>query len=202
MTDIAERNAAPTAHCTIVGIDVEGFGRHQRNNTNRVRIRNGLYNAVEHAFDTAGVPWDSCRHENLGDGVLVLTPSEVSKPLLADEFPEKLAEELRAHNASHPREEKMRLRLAIHAGEVSYDEHGFTGASIIHTFRLLDSAAVKRALAATDTAPLAIICSAWFFEEVVRHSEKSSSTAYRRTKVTNKETTTHAWIRIMQPPDR
>jgi hypothetical protein len=187
---------AATAHCTIVGLDIEGFGRHHRSNTNRLRIRKGLYQAIQNAFDTAGIPWVSCRHEDLGDGVLILVPADVPKLLFADELPGTLTDQLRQYNASHPPEEKMRLRLAVHAGEISYDEHGFTGASIIHTFRLLDAPELKATLAA-NAAPLAIVSSAWFFDEVIRHSENSSSTRYRRTGITNKETTTQGWIRLV-----
>ena len=185
-----------TAHCTIVIVDIEGFGQHHRSNTNRVRIRKGLYQAVQRAFDAAGIPWVSCRHEDLGDGILVLASADIPKPRFVDELPATLSEELRQHNATHPREEKMRLRLAIHAGEINYDEHGFTGSSIIHTFRLLDATALKETLA-EHAAPLAIISSAWFFEEVIRHSENSSSGAYRPTDITNKETSAQAWIRMM-----
>jgi hypothetical protein len=185
-----------TAHRTIVGVDVEGFGQHHRNDTNRLHIRQGVYAATERAFDAAGIPWDRCGYKDLGDGVVVLAPADIPKTRFVDELPGILAEELRRHNVTHPRAEKVRLRLAIHAGEVSYDEHGFTGASVIHAFRLLNSSAIKATLVGKG-ALLAIISSAWFFDEVVRHSENSSATTYRRADVTNKETTTHAWIRLI-----
>lgn len=186
-----------TAHCTIIGIDIEGFGQPHRSNTNRVRIRDGLYEAVQRAFHLAAIPWASCTHEDLGDGLLILAPADIPKPRFADDLPDRLAEEIRRHNATHPREEKMRLRLSLHAGEINYDEHGVTGASIIHAFRLLEAHAFKATLAA-NAALMAVISSAWFFEEVIRHSENSSAAAYRLTDVTHKETTTQAWIRLIR----
>ena len=59
--------------------------------------------------------------------------------------------------------------MALHAGEVNYDEHGVTAASVNLAFRLLDASALKAALAGSPGV-LAVIASSWFFEEVVRHS--------------------------------
>ncbi|MFE0021291.1 hypothetical protein [Amycolatopsis sp. NPDC059021] len=191
-----ERVRSATAHCTIVTVDIEGFGRHTRNNTNMVRIRHGLYLAMRYAFDSAGIPWDSCRREDRGDGVLVLAPAEIPKTLFADHLPGTLLTALAWHNKIHPAEEQIRLRLAVHAGEINYDEHGVTGASIVHTFRILDSPELKRALEETS-AVLAVAGSAWFFDEVIRHSEGSCAQAYKPAAITNKETTTQAWIRLL-----
>jgi hypothetical protein len=186
-----------TAHCTIAAVDIEGFGQYRRNNINQVRVRNGLYRAMQHAFDTAGVPWVSCRREDRGDGVLILAPAEVPKALFVDRLPDTLVDALVGHNRIHPTEEQIRLRLALHAGEINYDDHGVTGSSITHTFRLLDADTFKHALV-ESSAVLAVIGSDWFFDEVIRHSEGSHARSYRPVDVTNKETTTQAWIRLLK----
>jgi hypothetical protein len=41
----------------------------------------------------------------------------------ADTVPRALATALREHNDTHPVEERIRLRMALHAGEVELDEH-------------------------------------------------------------------------------
>ncbi|MET8756668.1 hypothetical protein [Lentzea sp. NPDC004782] len=189
-----------TAHRTIVAADIVDFGQHSRNNINQVRIRHGMYKAMQAAFDAAGIPWSSCRHEDRGDGVLVLVPADVRKTLLADHLPNALVEALVRHNRIHPPRERIRLRLALHAGEINYDQHGVTGYAINHTFRLLDADATRSALKKNSSAVLAVIGSAWFFDEVIRHSELSQAKAYRRVEVSNKETTTHAWVRLLRPP--
>ena len=81
--------------------------------------------------------------------------------------------------------------MALHAGEVHYDEHGVTAAAVNLAFRLLDAAALKAALASSPGV-LAVIASSWFFEEVVRHS--GAAAAYRPVEVAVKETTTTGWI--------
>jgi hypothetical protein len=182
-----------TAHCTIVVVDVEGFGQRSRTNPNKVRVRRGMYRALERAFAAAGIPWAACRHADLGDGVLVLAPARISKILFADLLLGPLADELAAHNGVHPPPERIRLRLALHAGEVSYDDHGVTGSSILHAQRLLDTPELKRALAGT-TAVLAVIASDWVFDEVIRHSERSCVDAYYPVGAAGGE---KAWIRLL-----
>ena len=144
------------------------------------------------AFGRAGIAWDDCGHEDRGDGVFVLVPAEVPKGLLAESLPSALVTALRAHNGAHPGAERIRLRMALHAGEVHYDEHGVTAAAVNLAFRLLDAGALKAALAGSPGV-LAVIASSWFFEEVVRHSAADAS-AYRPVEVAVKETTTIGWI--------
>jgi tetratricopeptide (TPR) repeat protein len=178
-------------HRTIVVVDVEGFGDQRRTNRDQVAIRDGLYRAMQDAFGSAGIPWDDCGHEDRGDGVFVLVPAEVPKGLLAEALPSALVTALRGHNRGHPAAERIRLRMALHAGEVHYDEHGVTAAAVNLAFRLLDASALKVALARSPGA-LAVIASSWFYEEVVRHSAAAS--AYCPVEVAVKETTATGWI--------
>ena len=178
-------------HRTIVVVDVEGFGDQRRTNRDQVAVRDGLYRAMRDAFGRAGVPWDDCGHEDRGDGVFVLVPAEVPKGLLAESLPSALVTALRTHNGAHPDPERIRLRMALHAGEVQYDEHGVTAAAVNLAFRLLDAGALKAALASSPGV-LAVIASSWFYEEVVRHS--SAVSVYRPVEVVVKETTTTGWI--------
>ena len=183
-------------HRTVVVVDVERFGDKRRTNAHQVAIRAGLYRVMRQAFGRAGISWDGCGHEDRGDGVLVLVPAEVPKGLLAESLPSALVAALRAHNGTHPGLERIRLRMALHAGEVQYDEHGVTAASVNLAFRLVEAGALKTALTRSPGV-LAVIVSSWFFDEVVRHSDTAA--AYRHIKVAVKETTTIGWICL---PDR
>ena len=184
-------------HRTIVVVDIEGFGDPRRTNRNQVAVRNGLYEVMRAAFYDAGLPWADDSHEDRGDGIFGLIPAEVPKSLFVESLPSALVMALRTHNNSHPREERIRLRMALHAGEVNYDEHGVTAASINLAFRLLEAKELKAALASSPGV-LAIIASSWFYEEVVRHSTANVD-EYRRVRVTVKETSTAGWICL---PDR
>lgn len=143
------------------------------------------------AFGRAGIAWADCGHEDRGDGVFILVPAEVPKGLLVESLPSALVTALRAHNGAHPGAERIRLRMALHAGEVRYDEHGVTAAAVNLAFRLLDAGALKAALASSPGV-LAVIASSWFFEEVVRHS--GAAVGYHPVEVAVKETTTIGWI--------
>ena len=186
-----------TAHCTVVVVDVEAFGG--RLNPNQLRVRQGMYRSLERAFATAGISWGACRYSDLGDGVLVLAPAEIPKTLFADFLPGALADELAVHNEVHPAPERFRLRLALHAGEVSSDEHGVTGSSILHAQHLVDAPELKRVLA-DAAAVLAVIASDWFFGEVVRHSERARAEAYRAVSVASGAGPAAAWIRLVPAP--
>jgi tetratricopeptide (TPR) repeat protein len=190
-------------HRTILVVDVEGFGDQRRTNQHRLVVRDGMYRALQHAFTSAGIAWDACYQESCGDGVFVLIPAEVPKGAFVASVPDVLAAALREHNAAHAAGERIRLRMALHAGEVYYDEHGVTAASINLAFRLLDAVPLKAALAGSP-GTLALIASSWFFDEVVRHSPAGNAATYRPIPVTVKETTTVAWICLPDhpyPPD-
>lgn len=186
-------------HRTIVVFDVAGFGDRRRTNRHQVAVRKGLYQIVADAFRQAGIPWDVSACQDRGDGIFILLAPEVPKSLLAESLPAALVAELNAHNMAHPRQEQIRLRMALHAGEVSYDEYGVTAASVNLTFRLLDAEPLKAALAAAPGV-LAIIVSSWFFEEVIRHIPIEGAASYRPVVVSVKETTTTGWICLPDHP--
>jgi tetratricopeptide (TPR) repeat protein len=196
-------NAYTARHHTIVVLDVEGFGDRRRTNPDQRGVRDGLYHVVRTAFDTAGVPWAKCYHEDRGDAVFILAPATMSKAVFVDAMPPALVAALRVHNDSHPDEQRIRLRMALHAGEVHYDDHGVTSSSLTHTFRLIEAQPLKAALAASPGV-LAVITSDWFFDDVVRHTPSAAPATYRPIPVTEKETSTVGWIALPDhpyPPD-
>ncbi|MEV6824061.1 hypothetical protein [Amycolatopsis sp. NPDC051102] len=184
----------PAVHRTILAVDVEGFSAPGRTNADRLAIRAGLYEAVQRALVTSGVVWGDCHHADLGDGILVLAPAGYPKAIFGERVPPALAAALTDHNGHNRPARRIRLRMALHAGEVSHDAHGATGQAIVHAFRLLDSPAVKQALARSPGC-LALIASAWFFDEVIRQSALSGPERYARVFVHVKETSAQAWIR-------
>ena len=193
-------NPGVAVHRTIVAVDIEGFGDRCRTNRNQVAVRDGLYRAMREAFGQAGIPWDDCDHEDRGDGIFSLIGPEVPKSVFVESLPSALVSALCLHNGTHPGPDRIRLRMALHAGEVHVDEHGVTGVSVNLAFRLLECRPVKAALAAS-AGVLAVIASSWFFEEVVRHSAAGAA-AYRPVRVAVKETATTGWICLPDHPGR
>ena len=189
----------PAVHRTIMVVDVEGFGDRRRTNPHQVIVREAMYGAVREALTAAGIPWLACDHEDRGDGILILAPAELPKGSFVEGVPVALATAVREHNDTHSVEEQVRLRMALHAGEVQLDRYGVTSSSVNLTFRLLDARPLKAALA-DSPGVLALIVSGWFFEDVVRHSPAAKAETFRPARVTEKETSTVAWIALPDHP--
>jgi hypothetical protein len=192
------RRRDPTAyqavHRTIVAVDVAGYGDYRRTSPHRLVLRQALYQALQQAFDVARVPWQACERIDCGDGVLVLVPPEIPKSVVVDSLPRELADRLRRHNDLHQPEEQFGLRMALHAGEIVRDEYGVTAPAINHAFRLLAAPPVKAAL--VTGGPLAMITSAWFYDEVVRQCPTIDSSRFRPVEVAVKETYAVGWLAL------
>lgn len=192
-------SARAAVHRTIVVVDVEGYGDLGRTNPHKVAVRDGLYEALQAAFAAAGVPWARCERADQGDAVFVLAPPEVPKAPFVETVPAALAAALREHNATHPEQERIRVRMVVHAGEITYDAHGQASNAVIHAFRLLGAGPLKAALA-DSPGTLALIASSWFFDEVVRHSTVVDPATFRPVRVVVKETSTVGWIALADHP--
>ncbi len=203
-SDICEVTLAhlrPAVHRTILVVDVAGFGDRSRTNEHQLAVRAGLYRALQRAFEIAGIPWTDCLCEDRGDGVYLLASSLIPKVRFVEDLPGALVAELREHNGNHPDEARIRLRMALHAGEIRFDAHGKISQASILAFRLVDAPALKSALA-DSTAELALIVSPYFYDEVVRHAPQANPDSFHEVTVTVKETTTSAWISLPAPLDR
>jgi hypothetical protein len=183
----------PAVHRTVLVVDVEKFGDCRRTNRHKIVVRDCLYLALRQALENVGAVWEDCDHEDLGDGILVLIPPAVPKSVLIEFFPDYLVSALTVHNRTHCAAERIRLRVAIHAGELHYDSHGVVGRAVDLAFRLLDAPVLREALAGSDGV-LALITSAWIYDEVVRHIRPGGQRVYRQVHVTLKETDANAWI--------
>ena len=180
---------------TIVTADVVRFSR--RRNSVQLAVRASLYRVLESAFQSAGVDWTRCVHEDRGDGAMIIVPADVSVLPLIELMPQYLAWLLARHNAAvEDPALQFALRIAIHAGQVHQDPHGYAGTALNSTFRLLDSAPIREA--ASDTTSVAIIVS----DHVYQSAEPYRATTrqhYRRVDISVKETEMAGWIHVPEP---
>ena len=193
-------NHGAAVHRTIVVVDVEGFGDRRRTNQNQVAIRKGLYLVMHEAFRIAGISLTDHYYEDRGDGMFVLVGPEVLKSVFVELLPYALVSALETHNNAHQDAEQIRLRMALNAGEVNFDEHGATSSSINLTFRLISSDSLRITLSRSISV-LAVITSAWFFDEVVRNSA-APVVSYRPIQVSAKETDALGWMYLADYKDR
>jgi class 3 adenylate cyclase len=146
---------------TVVGVDIEGST--DRNNTQRARMREALYEVLEKSLIASGVTEE--HREPLvdrGDGAIALIqPVDVlPKTLLVNTFIPVLREELRA--------QELRLRVAMHYGDVHYDNMGPFGEDIDLMVRLLDASELRTRLR-KSAGPLVLTVSERFYRSVVKH---------------------------------
>lgn len=186
-------------HHAIVVVDVEKFGDIRRGDLHRSAVRDGLFEALEQAFNEAGIDWPECEVQTRGDGALILVPARFPERQLVDRVPPRLAAGVRRHNAKFAAEGKMRLRVAFHSGPVEVVANGSADATVIFACRLVDSDEAREAQRASD-GPITIIVSESFYENTVLNEPAAEPEAYQRVPVRVKERHTIAWIRSQARP--
>ncbi|KOV87173.1 hypothetical protein [Nocardia sp. NRRL S-836] len=180
---------------TVLAVDVEKFSDPNRTNHHKLVAHDGLYHALYRALHESGIDERSWHQEDRGDGAMFLFTADVAKQRLSDFLLRRLAANLLRYNATFTQEAHIRLRVALHFGEVTFNAQGVVGDCVNLTFRLLDAPPLKTALADSSSV-LAVIVSKTFYEDVLRHDPAAEPQAYRQVEVAVKETSTSAWIRL------
>jgi tetratricopeptide (TPR) repeat protein len=199
---VVERGPGSRHHLIVVA-DVEGFGDPRRTGPHLQAVRDGLDAVMRAAFAAAGLQWEDCYREMRGDAIVALVSAEADKAQFVEVVLPVLVTRLRVHNDTHPDAQRLRLRVALHAGEVGYDTHGISSAALIRTFRLCDAPPLKAALAGSPGV-LAMIASDGLFDDVIRHTPAAAPATWRPVAVTVKEADTTGWITLPDhpyPPD-
>jgi hypothetical protein len=174
----------------MLAVDVIGFSGSYRVTEAQIQARYRLYAHLLEAFDMTGLPWWESHREDRGDGALVILPATTVPHLLCDPLAHHLRAVLRHANAHA--EVPLRLRAAVHHGEVHHDAHGVTSPDLILLYRLLDSPAFKRTL--TDDCDLGVIISDQLYRQAAASPYLSPSN-YQRLTVSCKELRrASAWI--------
>lgn len=166
---LAEATATPIhpRQRTIVAVDIEGST--DRNNTERARLRDDMYELLEKSLLDSGITGD-LRDEfvDRGDGAMVfIHPADtVPHTLLLSTFVPTLSDRLAEHGTTG--QYGFRLRAAVHFGQVHFDRRGPFGEDVDLTVRLLDAPRLKERLRDTG-APLVLVVSELVYWSVVRH---------------------------------
>ena len=184
-------------HRSFVVVDVEGYGDPARTTHQRLVARGGMYQVLMSAFADCDLPWDDKSVDDAGDSLIVVLPGEVTKAHLVDRLPTTVAARLREHNATHSHGARLRMRMAVHFGEVAYDVFGGkTSPELIFVCRILDAAEAKAALKESN-ATLVLIASDPFYQAVVRQHPSAHPDAFRLVRVDVKEVQAKAWVRLV-----
>ena len=180
--------------CGLLGVDIADFTRPDRDGDIQLFLRRSLYDNLQGALESGGVAWEKCYHEDRGDGVLVVLPEDVSLPAIIDPLAERLRDLIQRHNRVVRDAAGMQLRVAAHAGPVSYDGYGIVSTDVNFLFRLLEARALKRLLASSG-AELALIVSETIHRDLVtRFPDAAERNAFRSVRFQVRYTRAKAWI--------
>jgi molecular chaperone DnaK len=188
-----------SVHRSILAVDIEGSV--ERPNLVKMELRRALYGLLDEALQAAGIAREYLEPLiDRGDGVLILVRphDDVPKNVLLDQMVPMLAALLIEHNTKVSHEEfRLRLRAAVHAGEIYHDGNGFFGEDLDVAFRLLDSPATKRIQRDAATPPVLLVVSDTVFSGVVGHDPTDKPPV--RINVAGQSR--HGWIQFPTPID-
>lgn len=176
--------------CDIAGSAGRGEQRLQE-------IRRVLRSALLDALDSAKLNARDFAYIDTGDGCQLVAPAALPKTGLLFPLLPELGSRIREHNRHAGSETQLRVRAAVHAGEIRLDPEGtVSGAPFEALARLLDSEPLRHAaLAGTSGTPLAAILSQHFYEETVGHGyEGLDADAFTTADVRVKEYAARAWL--------
>ncbi|UED84887.1 hypothetical protein [Streptomyces profundus] len=185
----------------VLAVDIERSSG--RGNVPQQRIRDALFGALHSSVEASGVDWAACHRHDLGDGLRLTLPSGVWKPRLIHPLVPTLARRLREHNEGAEPNQRVRVRAALHAGDVRLGAEGeVTGRPLEVLSRMLDAAQLRAALvAARQELTVALMVSQHFHEETVPHGYPGiASDSFHPVTLQEKELTAPAWLHLPGAP--
>lgn len=188
---------ARAQHYAILVVDIESFG--SRPDPVQEWLRGRLYEVLEEALDDTGIDHRAePRPTDRGDGAFWLLPGSVSKVDLSGRFVDLLQAGLRAHARTSNTEGAMRLRVALHFGEVAWDGRGWVGADLNTACRIVDLDVLRATLKAAPRSGLALAASDAWYQAVLRHDHPQAESApYRAVPFDAKEVHgATVWVRV------
>lgn len=188
------------AYGFIVNVDAQGSGL--LSDTEKPGMRRRLYEVTNAAFQQAGIRAPRLYQEDRGDGILSVLAPDVPPKRVVGEWLEYLHQNLRQINGDLAK--PLRLRVGLHIGPVTADEHGRSGRAVDLACRLGDCDTAKAILKAADLSPLLVVASDRLYEDVVLAGGRwVEPDHYRRYEVELKEGRRPAWFMVPglpQPP--
>ncbi len=152
--------------CTLLTVDVEGSS--SLLNPDKLTAQHDMYSLLEDSFADASLRWDSCWHEDRGDGVLVVIEGTEAKLPVVDRVVPAFAASLAQRNRTS-RGPRLRMRLAIHAGDAHRTSRGWLGADVDLVFGLVNAQPVRDVLTAAQRGSSVVVVSGGVHQSVVRH---------------------------------
>ncbi|OPC82191.1 hypothetical protein B4N89_15725 [Embleya scabrispora] len=183
---------------TILLFDTERFSH--RDDVVQAVLRRSLNAIVDQTLVAAGVEATLQYREDRGDGMIVLLGADVAKTAVLRSLLTLTPELLHDHNRLASRSAQMRLRMVLAAGEITHDPHagtvgGIVGHDLNQACRLLDSDALRTALAERTDEESVLMVSTQVYEGVVRHGYRGVRPEhFERIELEVKDGVVGAWL--------
>ena len=194
LTPVARQRRSPgPMHHSILAVDMAGYGK--LNNHGQRQARAILDKSMNAAIRTIGLSQAGLAIHHRGDGMLLVIPPTISKADLLDPLLPRLARTIHAATAGSAGD-RVRLRVAVHAGELIQDATGWFGTDLNLACRLVDAEAAYARLRASTEPDVVLIVSDVIYQGVIRHGYHGLDPAdYQRVRVCAKEVDAIAWLR-------
>ncbi|WP_208900983.1 caspase, EACC1-associated type [Streptomyces incarnatus] len=184
-------------HRVCIAVDGMGFGG--LDDVQRAVQQRSMMTATREALEAAGTSVRACIQEIWSDGEIIVLPGGTDAAAVIPRFVEDLAQRLSAYNrlAAWP----LRMRVAIGEEELGLigDFIGGmegTGRAVLHTARLLDSAALRDSMVTHPQAGLGLIVSQEIHQRVPALRGR-----LRRVGVPSKDQEVWGWLLVAAAED-
>jgi class 3 adenylate cyclase len=180
---------------TVLALDAVRFSQH--GTLVQLAWRRGLREIVEEACRRTGIPADAVRLQDRGDGFLGVVAVGVPKARLAADFVRELRIALRTYNRTRNDTGRVRLRMALHYGDVIVDDTGFAGQATVVAARLVDAPPVRQILQDLPAEDFALIISDELYAATVAERLRGLDPhEFRRVAVTVPKFSGMAWVQV------
>jgi hypothetical protein len=184
---------------TLLALDAKGYSRLPT--LSHLEVRNGIREIVAEGFRRAHIDPVAVARQDTGDGVLAVIPAHVPKAAVVADLVRELGVALAAYNRPRNADGRLRLRLALHHGDVLIDGTGFAGEAPIVVTRLVDAPAVRAALDDDPRLDLALILSERLFQDTVVERFRGLDPAdFTSVRVESDKFRATAWLRSRAEP--
>ncbi len=187
----------------IVAVDLAGYSRHDH--IRQLNDQRRLMDVMSRMCAETGVKRDACLRQPQGDGELLLLPPGLDEGRAVPGLVRELATAVQEVNRDLGEDARLRLRAALHQGIVHEGVNGFVSRAVVRACRLLDSKALRQALADLPACELALAVSDQLYEDVLEHGYRGlDPERFRRYRVEmpEKHFAADAWVYLSFDPKR
>ncbi|RNL85757.1 hypothetical protein [Halostreptopolyspora alba] len=157
-----------------IAVDAESYS--SRNRDGQHKLQSDLLEILRRACENGNLnrlEWDT---QKQGDGELAILPPGTVEDRTISDFVNELDKALYHHNKALNDAYRVRLRVAVHQGNISVGDNGFAGKAAVTVCRMRDSDQVRAALANRPDSDLVLVVSESIYSDVI---EEGTHALYR-----------------------